>query len=74
MIAERTQEHLNLFAENQGAVYFSTDDELLAKVNYYLKEEEERLAIAKRGYNRCDRCGYDNHRLISNMLEVAFES
>lgn len=70
MLAERTDEHLRLFAENQEAAYFDINnlDELLAKVRYYLRSESERLAIARAGRERCLRSGYSHHDRLKFMI------
>lgn len=60
MIAERTKEHLALFKEDQEAVFFSSDSELIDKLKYYIAHPEERLAIASAGRNRCVKSGYSN--------------
>lgn len=52
MLAERTEEHLELFAEDREAAYFGSHEELVDKVQYYLQREEERQRIAEAGYRR----------------------
>lgn len=52
MIAEKTNEHLELFNEKE-AVYFNDRIELLNKVKYYLNNKKEREIIANNGYQRC---------------------
>ena len=69
MLAERTDEHLRLFEENKEAVYFSSNEELLKKVYYYLEHDEERKAIAHAGRERCLTSGYSHHDRLSFMLE-----
>ncbi len=71
MLAERTDEHLALFAEGVEAAYFDDDDELLAKVRYYLDHPEERRRIAAAGRARCLRDGYGNPVRIATMLDDA---
>jgi spore maturation protein CgeB len=62
MLAERTTEHIELFTEGIHAVYFNDINELAEKVNYYLNSEEERVGIARQGYDRCRelKLGYES--------------
>lgn len=68
MLAERTTEHLNLFKEDDEAVYFSDNEELLSKIKYYLKAENIRLKITSNGFNRCQKSGYDNISMIKKVF------
>ncbi len=68
MLAERTSEHIALFEEDQEAVYFSSDEELLEKVQYYLQHEIERKQIAVNGLSRCVRSGYSYDDMAKNIL------
>jgi hypothetical protein len=68
MLAERTREHLDLFEEGTEAEYFDTWDEALEKCKRYLREDAQRAAIAKRGYERCLRSGYDNASRMRDAL------
>jgi spore maturation protein CgeB len=74
MLAERTEEHLALFSEGVEAAYFNDDDELLAKVRYYLDRPEERRRIAAAGRARCLRDGYGNPSRITGMLDDVLSS
>ncbi len=68
MLAERTEEHLALFEEDREAVYFSSDDELLEKVRWYLAHEGERARIAEAGRRRCWAGGYSYERRLEEVL------
>ncbi|TCN14066.1 spore maturation protein CgeB [Bacillus sp. BK006] len=73
MLAERTNEHLNLFEEGKEAAYFGSNAELLEKVNYYLKNEEKRIYIENNGYKRCIEDGYSHHDRLECMIGKVLE-
>jgi len=68
MLAERTEEHLAQFEEDREAVYFSSNDELLDKVRWYLVHEQERARIAEAGRRRCWTGGYTYERRLNQVL------
>lgn len=68
MLAERTQEHLNLFKEGVEAEFFSINDEMLVKVKYYLSHEQERKKIANLARKRCLESNYSHHGRLSEMI------
>lgn len=74
MLAERTNEHIDLFEEDKEAVYFGTNEELLQKVNYYLINEQERLRISKNGYDKClnNKYSYDDIviKIINKVVKL----
>jgi glycosyltransferase involved in cell wall biosynthesis len=74
MLAERTDEHLSFFEEGKEAEFFSTDEELKEKIKFYLKNEDTRHKIAKAGYQRCIRSGYDNHSEMQKILTITADS
>jgi spore maturation protein CgeB len=49
LLAERTDEHREIFIEDKEAVFFSSKDELREKLIFYLKNEKSRIRIAKAG-------------------------
>lgn len=68
MMAERTNEHLNMFEEEKEAVYFSSNEELLKKCRYYLDNEEKRKSIAYAGKERTITSGYSNESMVKNII------
>jgi len=74
MLAERTQEHLELFKEGEEAVFFSSNKELLELCQYYLSNEKERLKIATAGLERCNSSGYSNEKTMQKMLKIVLEN
>jgi hypothetical protein len=73
LLAERTDEHERLFKENEEAVFFSSDDELLEKVRWYLEHEDERAKIAAAGRRRCVEDGYAYDERLAFVLRHALE-
>jgi spore maturation protein CgeB len=70
MLAERTEEHLELFEEGKEAEFFGSNQELLEKVGYYLKNAAARQAIARAGRERCLKSGYSNQERLRQILKL----
>ncbi|HEX7158746.1 MAG TPA: glycosyltransferase, partial [Edaphobacter sp.] len=71
LLAERSQGHRDRFVEDEEAVFFSTYDELVAKIRRYLPDEQARARIAAAGQARALRDGYHNDRQVGLILERA---
>jgi len=69
MLAERTDEHLQLFEEGKEAEFFDSQEELLSKVQYYLKSDNKRQHVANLGRQRCLNSGYSHHDRLKYMLK-----
>jgi spore maturation protein CgeB len=52
MLADRTEEHLDMFEEDKEAIFFSSVDEAIEKIQYYLEHDAERICVAQNGYNK----------------------
>lgn len=70
MLAERTPEHMRLFAEGTEAAYFSGREEMLQQVRHYLGHEPERAAIAEAGYRKVTGGGFSHADRMAYMLDV----
>jgi len=68
MMAERTKEHQSLFKEGVEAEFFSSKEELLEKIRYYLENKDKRNQIARAGRKRCEKSGYSNDKVIKKIL------
>ncbi len=73
MLAERNEENINIFKEGKEAEFFGSSEELLDKVQYYLKHPEQRERIATAGRERCLKSGYSYHERLKKMLELVSE-
>ncbi|MBF6568116.1 MAG: glycosyltransferase [Candidatus Binataceae bacterium] len=49
VLAERSVTHCELFKENVEAAFFSSPDEMVERIRYYLPRDEERRSIAEAG-------------------------
>jgi spore maturation protein CgeB len=72
LLADRTDEHREFFAEGKEAEFFASGEELLEKSKFYSGNESARQAIAKAGYDRCKSGKYSYvHRLRLALDAVA---
>jgi hypothetical protein len=69
LLAERSEGHLQRFKEDQEAVFFSTYEELVAKIRRYLPDETARQRIATAGNLRAARDGYHNDKQVALIIE-----
>jgi spore maturation protein CgeB len=70
MLAERTDEHLQLFEEGKEAEFFCGSSEMLDKIKHYLRYEGRRKTIAERGWERCLKSGYSNQDRMKQMMST----
>jgi len=70
-LAERSQEHQQLFAEGREAEFFSSVEELIDKARFYLSHDRERERIAAAGRERCRVSGYSNEARMAQIIAGA---
>ena len=58
-----------LFVSDEDYVFYTTPEDLYAKIAYYLEHEEQRLAIAKKGYEKVKEAHTYDHR-VSQILSM----
>jgi len=58
-----------LFKENEDIVYFDSFDECVDKINYYSKNDKERLRIAQSGYNKVIK-NHTTAKRVDKLLEL----
>ena len=68
LVAQRTEQHTNIFLEDIEAVFFSTKEELLKKIQYYLNNDNERNAIREKGYKKVLEWNYSWNSLMKDIL------
>jgi spore maturation protein CgeB len=68
MIADRTDEHREFFEEGKEAEFFSSTDELVDKVRFYVANDAARERMAKAGFERCHSAGYSYHHRVAEIL------
>lgn len=68
MLAERTADHLALFEEGKEAEFFSSNDELIDKIRFYMSHDSQRKMIARAGLERCIRGQYDYESRLRTLF------
>jgi spore maturation protein CgeB len=72
LLADRTDEHGDLFEEGREAEFFASTEELIDKARFYCSDESARLRLAWAGFQRCIKSKYAYvYRLESVLDELA---
>ena len=62
---------LDFFVPGEDFVYYEDKDDLRREIDYYLKHEDERMAIARNGHDKVA-AGHTYRHRVREMLETAF--
>ena len=69
LCAERTPEHLEMYKEDQEAVFWESPEECAEKCHALLMDEKKRKRIAYAGHRRCVASGYLNEPVMQQILD-----
>jgi hypothetical protein len=70
LLADRTDEHRELFREGEEADFFGSEEELVDKVRFYLARPEVRDRVAAKGRERCLASGYSYRARLVEALRA----
>lgn len=73
MLHERTKEAMDLFKKGEEAEFFGSFEELVEKIDYYLKHDEERKRIARNGHKKASSYEYSYLARTQRILDVYSE-
>lgn len=73
-LAERTEDHTNLFKEGIEADYFDNIDELFQKINFYIENDEKRQKISLNGYKKILSLNLSYNDTMKVILDQVFEN
>ncbi len=68
LLADRSDEHIELFKEGKEADYFSSKEEMVDKIKFYLSNESARKKIAVNGYERSQNAGFSYQEILTEAL------
>lgn len=71
MLADRTEEHKALFAEDREVAYFGSPGELAEKVRYYLPRESDREPMRRAAYEKVTKGGHTYRDRLESILRMA---
>ena len=74
MLAERTDRQKEIFIEGEEADYFSSDEELLKKILFYLSDDAKRLKVANNGYVKCIKSKVSMKDVIDQVVKKVSSS
>lgn len=74
LLAERTEEHEDLFEENREAVFFSGPDEMIDKIRFFVRSQDLRNRIAAAGHKRIVDGGNTYRDRLRSLIAAACDA
>lgn len=71
LCAERTSEHVVMYAEGKEALFWKDAEECAAMCSFALADEARRQAIARAGHQRVMKNGHYNEMILASILATA---
>lgn len=68
-----TEDLASMFEENKEVVFYRSKNEFIDKIEYYLKHDEDRIAIAQAGRRRLLRDGHEVKNRARQVLDDYYE-
>lgn len=72
LITNFQSELLEYFIPDVDLVIYENEEDLLSKISYYLKHEEERIQIARNGYNKVKSL-YTYEKRLEKIIEIVWQ-
>jgi hypothetical protein len=73
MLSERTDDLKTIFTEDKEATYFSSKEELLKRVKFYLENDTLRRQIAQAGHDRLLRDGHEINDRAQQIIKKYYQ-
>ena len=70
LLSEFSTDISMLFKESEEAEYFRNKDELIAKIDFYLKNDDKRLAIKGAGFKKAYQDGHDINSRMQMIISL----
>lgn len=67
LLTEKNDEIASFYEDNE-VIYYETNDELVKKVKYYIKNKTELKELVDRGYKKVQTGGFDFESIMRNLL------
>lgn len=70
LLAERTKDQTDLFEEGKEAEFFSSNEELIRKLKFFIQNDSLRKKIATAGYKKCMKLDLSYNTTMDNLINV----